>query len=270
MLFPSDSLAGWCRRLRELRDGTFEGEEGHVDGFGESEIPRIMECVSPDDRREFANCLFWGVWIDQVMWRVLMGGHVEGDDDGHRLYHEFIRRYPFPKLYRQGGVGHASPALLLAPDHGYEVPGRRLLLEGLREFWGEVAAWLDSIHKPDVRQDVESAFREDIGARVPQELGYLFPTSTWQPWERKAFPVYVKVMRGMNQRATFRLFEEFVGAVKQGEAGLLELPRACAALAPDGDVNLSELLNYYAALAPLPPFRNWVSSAVELWWRQRG
>lgn len=174
MPFPSDQMREWCRRIRELLDAPREGRTGHRDGFCQCEVYRAIEYAPAGQQAQLASGVFWSVWIDQVMWYVLVEGGVEGCYADRNFYEEFIKRYPFPKLYSHPVPGHASPAWLLAANRSYPIPGRSLLREDKREFWGEVAAWLDSIERSDVKDAAIFAFKEDLGLRFPPELSYLF------------------------------------------------------------------------------------------------
>lgn len=174
MPYPSEVLGEWCKRIRELMDAPREGKTGHRDGFCQCEVFRAIEYAPAEQQPQLASGIFWSVWIDQVMWYVLVEGGVQGCHPDRSLYEEFIKRYPFPKLYSHPVPGHASPAWLVAANRGYATPSRELLLEDKEEFWGEVASWLDSTARCDVSNAAVSAFKEDLGLRFPPELGYLF------------------------------------------------------------------------------------------------
>lgn len=172
--FPSGSLREWCRRIRELLDAPREGRTRHRDGFCQCEVYRAIEYAPAAQRAQLASGIFWSVWIDQVMWYVLVEGGVGGRAANRELYEAFAALYPFPKLYSHPVPGHASPAWLLAANRSYQLPSRELLLEDKEEFWGDVASWLESIGRSDVRDAAIFAFKEDLGLRFPPEMGYLF------------------------------------------------------------------------------------------------
>jgi len=174
MSFPSDQIREWCKWLWKLLDALGPHVAGRVDGLCQCEVGHMVSFVPLGHRPQFVSGLFWSVWIDQVMWYVLVEGGVRGCYSDRNFYEAFIRRYPFPKLYFHAGDGHASPAWLLAPERSYPGPGRELLLEDKREFWGEVAAWLESVERSDIRDAAVFAFREDLDLRFPPDLHYLF------------------------------------------------------------------------------------------------
>ena len=172
MPYPSDQMREWCRRIHELINVPGRGT-GHTDGFCHCEVHEaIAYAPTPESQAELAAGLFWRVWIDQILRRILRPGGTVGDPG---FYEELRRLYPLPRLYGHHFGDDACPAIIFTDTYRtYPVPSRELLCEDKREFWGEVAAWLDSIDRSDVRDAATLAFKEDLGLRFPPELSYLF------------------------------------------------------------------------------------------------
>jgi len=193
MPYPSEAMFKWCENVRRLWWEQRRIGQTREDGFCRCQIGHAIERAT-DAREQAQLCsgLFWSIWIDQVLYDVC------GSRQG--LYERFRWLYPFPKLYSHTGPGYASPAVLLAPppevpaegppgfpedidwgeakhDEGdrYERPGRELLLEDKREFWGEVAGWLKEVGEETVRQAAQDDFRKDLGERFPPGFEFLFP-----------------------------------------------------------------------------------------------
>jgi hypothetical protein len=179
MTYPSEAMREWCRRIRRPLDGPRQCKVGSDDGLCQHDWNVALKAEPQERQAKFVGALFWAVWIDQVMWHVLVEGRGQGCAANRELYEEFIRRYPFPKLYSSIDRGHARPFCFVpayfVPAHcDYQTPDRELLLELKRTFWGEVAFWLGSIGRPDVTDAAVSAFKEDLRLQFPQELSFLF------------------------------------------------------------------------------------------------
>jgi len=147
---------------------------GSFDGLCQHDWNVVLQREPLGSQAEFAGALFWAVWIDQVMWHVLVEGKVKGCDANRGLYEEFIRRYPFPKLYSSTYDGHARPPYFIQENREYRTPDSELLLALKGTFWGEVASWLESIERSDVRDAAVAAFKEDLRSQFRQELAFLF------------------------------------------------------------------------------------------------
>lgn len=175
MGFPSEPLKKWCKNINYLIKVQLE----RLEGICECQLLLILEVpgLEVSQRKQLGSAFFWSVWIDQVMYYVLVDGGVPGIEKDESLYKEFRRLYPFPKLYSHPSSGFASPGSVLAFCEGKScMPDRELLLEDKKEFWGEVAKWLDSIERSDVKEAAIKAFKEDI------ELRY-FPPVVKSLWE---------------------------------------------------------------------------------------
>ena len=194
MPYPSPALTRWCRIASHLTDRQQQQIHYRSDGLFLDEIPPINSGWPPGIQAEFVSRLFWSVWIDQVLYRVL--------GSQNPVYEAFRKLYPFPKLYHRVPPVHASPALLLVnravqnlqgnhiaegeendfPDapsrpHQYEAPDQKLLQEDKGKFWGEVADWLSNTDNGAVKDAAITAFEEDLrnpDRDFPDWLRYLF------------------------------------------------------------------------------------------------
>ena len=174
MPYPSQAMQTWCANVEALRQEMAKTGKAREDGWCQCQIGEAMSRFCPREQQaQLCSGLLWSIWIDQVIYSV-----------AERQFYEqaFRPAYRFPKLYSHPTPGHASPAFLLgemasdAPsrDWQYQRPSNELLLEDKREFWGEVAAWLREVHRPDILQAAEADFREDMQRRFPEDLRFLF------------------------------------------------------------------------------------------------
>lgn len=167
MPFPSQALEDFCSNVAILIEAPREGRTCHRDGFCQCEIYRAIQYAPIAQQSQLASGIFWGVWVDQILFYVLIEGGIRGQPDC-ALYERFREAYPFPKFYSHTRPGHASPYGLLADNRDYTRPTRELLIEDKQGFWGEVSEFLDSLGRHDVRASAEDAFREDLGLRFPR------------------------------------------------------------------------------------------------------
>jgi len=175
MGFPSEPLRKWCENINYL----IKIQQERLEGICECQLPLILEVpgLEINQRKQLGSAFFWSVWIDQVMHYVLVDGGVPGVEKDESLYKEFRRLYPFPKLYSHPSPGFASPwSVLVFCERKNCMPNKELLLEDKKEFWGEVAKWLDSIGRSDVKEAAIIAFKEDIEHRH-------FPAFVKSLWE---------------------------------------------------------------------------------------
>jgi hypothetical protein len=172
MVFPSKALNDWCKNVQALINSSRNHRPSNSDGFSQSEVFKAVEFAPIEQRAQLLSGLFWSVWIDQVMYYIL----VENSKD-KTLYETFRGIYPFPKLRSHPSCGQASPSWLMGDDEigrGCPKPNEELLLEDKKEFWGEISDWLTSIDRSDVKDLAEGAFKEDLRIRFNPALKYLF------------------------------------------------------------------------------------------------
>lgn len=180
MAYPSQALQDWCRNIQKFIDVAADnGLSGtaYRDGFCECTAQnfKLILSVSQDETAQLISGLFWSVWIDQVMFYILIDGGISTMKPDKSLYAEFRSLYTFPKLHSHPGRGEGSPVWFLLRNRGCKLPDSTLLLEDKKEFWGEVADWLDYRGKSDVKLAALTAFKEDLKIRFPEGYDYLFP-----------------------------------------------------------------------------------------------
>jgi len=160
--YPSDNLKKWCIEIKKLIDWY-----GHHKGFSQSDTSEVIKLLDKKQQQaQLCSGLFWSVWIDQVLFRVL---------SQDKQYPRFRKFYPFPRLYTSNTTKeYESPVWLIDAERSYKVPGRKLLLEDKNDFWGEVASFLKIVMGKEVVDAATGIFREDLRERFPQELQYLF------------------------------------------------------------------------------------------------
>lgn len=181
-MFPGTEMERWCDLARELVGALNPGQEG----LREHHIWRIAGKLpgSPSEGyplgktgpRAIIPALFWGAWIDQVLYFVLVDRRMRSQPHGEDCYLEFRRRYPFPALRDNAGRAYLSPAVILQ----VRPVDPRTLKEVRREFWDqEVAEWLSA--ESDyfmVRMVAEKMFRLDMQERFPDPLS----KALWPEW----------------------------------------------------------------------------------------
>jgi len=174
--YPSKALRDWCRNIQKLvaNNNLNTGFTNYNDGFCLCDMDKVINLAPVDQQSQLASGIFWSVWIDQVLYYVLVDGGVEGFERDPKLYQSFRNIYKLPKLHEHFISAHASPSFLLDGNRKYPVPNRMLLLEDKREFWGEISCWLKAIERTDVKDAAERAFKEDLHIRFPEDFDYLF------------------------------------------------------------------------------------------------
>jgi hypothetical protein len=153
----------WCKNIRDLWDKTHQTGHGELAGeYGwcQCDVREAILHAPPDQQAQLVSGIFWSAWIDQVLFSL-----------GEReVYQKFRETYLFPKIYSHAGGGHAAPHVLLgieAKEGNYQA----LLHEDKKEFWGEVANYLESIGKHDIVERAEREFINDLTERnFPIEL----------------------------------------------------------------------------------------------------
>ena len=183
MSYPSDDLRKWFDGLELLNKHT-------------KILPQICQCgVFPlikkylkndEHKKNLLNGLFWSIWIDQVIYSVLVDTrclesvnirrkfNIKKDEE---LYNKFRKFYPFIKINSHCGMGQANPAWLITKNFHNEdcpLPENKLLLEGKKDFWDNVSDWFDCIKKSDIKESIIAAFKEDLKLRFPKEAQNLF------------------------------------------------------------------------------------------------
>lgn len=174
MSFPSRAIKSWCKNIQKLIDSPRKNKTTYNDGFCMCEVEKAILYAPGDKQAQLTSGLFWSVWIDQVMYYVLIDGGVNGFLPEPELYRKFRSIYCFPKFYVHSGPGHSSPHFLLGDNQHYQKPDEYLLKEDKNDFWCEVKKWLMSIHRDDVVNAVISAFREDIENRFENKYSFLW------------------------------------------------------------------------------------------------
>jgi len=164
MAFPSPPLKAWCENIQMLVHAPRPHKTAYADGFCQCELADAILRAPLAGQAQLASALFWSFWIDLVM------GHVADP----QLYEDFRKKYPFPRLHFHPGPGTACPTWVLRQDQPYRLPTSELLLEDKEEFWREVAAWLDSIERSDVREKAIAAFEKDLKHEFFKDLADLF------------------------------------------------------------------------------------------------
>jgi len=138
----------------------------------------MLKCPS-SQQQDLVNGLFWSLWIDQVFYYVTMDGGVRPYlrssfyGTNANLYQEFRNKYPFPKIHAHSGGGQMSPKTLFHKQFSYSIPTKKQLLEGRKDFWGEIKDWLKFIKREEIIIQIICAFREDINERFTSEYKFL-------------------------------------------------------------------------------------------------
>lgn len=177
MKFPSEDLKNWCREIQNLIDAPRERKTGI--GFCACEIEEAILYAPENMQAQLTSALFWSIWIDQVMYFILLDGGVKPylrkyfPPAENQLYDKFRSLYPFPKLNIHGGAGQVSPGYLLSEQRHFQKPDIKLLSEDRKEFWGEIKNWLKSIQREDIINAMICAFREDVKLRFENKYYFL-------------------------------------------------------------------------------------------------
>ena len=164
MVFPSPPLKAWCKNIQKLVDAPRPHKTAYADGFCQCELASAILRAPPKGQAQLASALFWSFWVDLVMCHVA----------GPRFYGEFRKMYSLPRLHFHPGLGTACPAWVLREDQPYPVPSPELLFVDKQEFWGEIADWLDSVARSDVKKKAIAAFEEDVERDCFKDLPRLF------------------------------------------------------------------------------------------------
>ncbi len=171
--FPSEAIKDWCHNIQKLIDAPREGKTSYDDGFCACEVEKAILYAPHEQQPQLISGLFWSIWIDQVMYYVLVDGGIHGFEPDKELYKKYRSKYRFPKLYVHSGPGHSSPHFLLSQNANYQTPNNELLEEDRRDFWCNVKDWLKGIHRDDVIDAALSAFQDDINTRFNHNYDFL-------------------------------------------------------------------------------------------------
>lgn len=181
MKFPSDGIKDWYININKLIINLgveLRGEEFGSE-FCECELEKIVQSYPKKEQADLVNGFFWSVWIDQVMYYVVLDGGVRPYlrhsfvSKNRELYFNFRELYSFPKIHNHSGGGQITPQMLLNSNMNYEKPNAVLLLNGKKTFWGEVKNWLKSIKRDDIINQMILAFREDVKIRFDDKYEFL-------------------------------------------------------------------------------------------------
>lgn len=165
--YPGPEMREWCAACVGLMEIVSPSR-----GFlTERSLARIAREAGPRGADGVVPALFWGAWIDQVLYYLLADRRFSRRRESG-LYESFREAYPFPRLLDHSGYTFASPALALERPR----PDQRLLEDTGRQFWyGEVSPWL--VRRAGEKWDGEGLageavelFRRDLLERFPPGL----------------------------------------------------------------------------------------------------
>lgn len=170
--YPSQAIREWCHNIHILVKTMHPHSD---DGFCQcSVLSAVMKAPDKGSQAQLASGLFWSVWIDQVMYYVLVNGTFAPDQKHDQFYSNFRQIYSFPKIYNHSIPGHTSPYWLLMQREKFAAPEHDLLLKDKNEFWGEIESWILSFGKLDLRDLLIAAFKEDLILRFPTGYDFLW------------------------------------------------------------------------------------------------
>jgi len=94
------------------------------------------------------------------------------------VYEAFRAKFAFPKLGEHGAHRYLPPReFVMAEDLQPSLnllQQRNLFTDYKRVVWTPVEEWLQGLGRRDLTEKAIAAFREDLGDRVPSQLGFLF------------------------------------------------------------------------------------------------
>jgi len=159
-------IKAWCDNINRFMEIINPGR-GYIT---ESNLNRVFKgriklIQNPQQEKELAAALFWSVWIDQIMYFILVDKRFYGFPRNAGCYDKFRRLFSFPKLYENSGHSFLSPFVILdtCPCEA------KLLLEDKKEFWeDEVAKWLVEEGYASVKENAERMFGLDLQERFPE------------------------------------------------------------------------------------------------------
>jgi hypothetical protein len=170
-IFPSNEISQWCTSINKLLC---------VDeNVCECAIENIIQNCPTSQQQDLVNGLFWSLWIDQVFYYITYDGGVRPylrycfKGTNTDLYQEFRTTYPFPKIHAHYGSGQMSPMTLFNNQFSYNKPTNKQLLEGRKDFWGEIKDWLKYKNRAEIIAQFICAFREDFKERFTTEYEFL-------------------------------------------------------------------------------------------------
>jgi hypothetical protein len=143
-------------------------------------VNSIRQTTKVLNRLRIGKFLFSIVWIDQVLYYILMDSENPNCFNDEGFYQEFKKEFPFPKFCEHTTWRAIQPTRILF-EFGMKIrPNSHALtnkiLTSFQEVWEEVCEWLLLERRADLIFEAMKEFQKDVikGERVPMVLGYSF------------------------------------------------------------------------------------------------
>lgn len=130
----------------------------------------LQNSMSKSAFKRIVAKIFWAMWLDQAVYCVT-------SDRNPEIYLDFREHFHFPKFYYHGGSSNVQ----LKPEnwimvlrnlcHKNEMATLLLLSKG--SFYYLVRNWIVDHHGIELWHLVNNSLRDDLGARVSEDLIYL-------------------------------------------------------------------------------------------------
>jgi predicted DNA-binding transcriptional regulator YafY len=156
-----------CAEVEAIVHTPWDRKTTYEDGLCHCEIDRLCDWI----RDQFICRLFWSVWIDQVLFYILVEGKGAVAAEP-QLYEAFRENFRFPKFHPHSSSRHESPSSLFRTEgnnHGASCHPS-LMNAAKDEVWGSVAQWLDTDGHQLVKEAVETEFVRDMHLRFPLDV----------------------------------------------------------------------------------------------------